>query len=360
MGAGVALAAKKRYPKMFEAYKRACDTGELRPGVLNIWKTSTEWVINFPTKRHWKEKSKYEDIEAGLVALESYLRPLGPVRVALPALGCGHGGLDWGRVLPMIQRHLADLEAKIFVFEPKASVEAGQRYSKRRPGRPSEGKPNPSQVVLDSNTFLVSKGLDRIFLLGKGELLLRRTLSVLVTGRPSESERSAAEACVAAVAREGLVVATAYEKPEWRRISERALEMGASAVVWTGGGIERVKVPSALLEPMAEGKIAMASLTSGSGPPTKETARKTNLAVAGLARAVLVAGLSLDRDMHEVLEAAKGTPTFFVRFRDAFPEDVAWLQSAGARPIGRRSSDLSPNVDALRSELESQTAPSDT
>jgi len=126
MGAGVALAFKTRHPAMFRSYKKACDAGEIRPGALNIWHTLSEWVINFPTKRHWRENSKYEDIEDGLKALRTYLDSIGrAVRVALPALGCGHGGLDWSRVSKLIECHLATTDAEVFVFEPADSRRAG-------------------------------------------------------------------------------------------------------------------------------------------------------------------------------------------------------------------------------------------
>ena len=122
MGAGVALAFKTRYPTMFRAYKEACDAGEVKPGSLHVWRTSTEWILNFPTKRHWRDGSRYEDVEAGLEALRTYLDSLGRhARVVLPALGCGHGGLDWSRVSRLIEHHLATTAAEIFVFEPADS-----------------------------------------------------------------------------------------------------------------------------------------------------------------------------------------------------------------------------------------------
>ncbi|HHH1420726.1 TPA: macro domain-containing protein [Yersinia enterocolitica] len=121
MGKGVALAFKNRYPEMYSCYKEACDRGRIVPGYLHIWKNNETTVINFPTKRHWRNKSRYEDIELGLIALRSYLEPLGEVKVALPALGCGHGGLDWTIVSKMIEQYLSDLVASIYIFEPNDS-----------------------------------------------------------------------------------------------------------------------------------------------------------------------------------------------------------------------------------------------
>src|SRR5688500_17204920 len=80
MGTGVALAFKKRYPEMFEAYQRDCANGLVRPGQLHVWRSlAGDWIINFPTKRDWREGSHYEDIESGLHALRAYLETLGPV-----------------------------------------------------------------------------------------------------------------------------------------------------------------------------------------------------------------------------------------------------------------------------------------
>jgi O-acetyl-ADP-ribose deacetylase (regulator of RNase III) len=122
MGKGVALAFRNRYPEMFREYKVACRDGQVQPGRLFVWHNlANDWVVNFPTKRDWKEKSRYEDIESGLMALCEYLSDKGEVTMTLPALGCGHGGLDWQIVSRMIAEHLGDLAARILVFAPNDS-----------------------------------------------------------------------------------------------------------------------------------------------------------------------------------------------------------------------------------------------
>ena len=124
MGKGVALAFKTRYPKMFAEYKRMCDEGHLRPGLLHVWHDGSgngnpdEWIVNFPTKDHWRNDSKYEYVESGLKALRLYLAPCGPLRVAMPALGCGNGNLDWGKVATMFFDELHGLDALIDVYGP--------------------------------------------------------------------------------------------------------------------------------------------------------------------------------------------------------------------------------------------------
>lgn len=120
MGAGIALAFKTRYPEMFQDYQRKCKAGRIKPGGIDEWIDSWtgKTIVNFATKDHWRKPSQYEYIEDGLIALHQYLKSRGKVRVALPALGAGHGGLDWARVKQMIESNLADLEAEITVFSP--------------------------------------------------------------------------------------------------------------------------------------------------------------------------------------------------------------------------------------------------
>jgi O-acetyl-ADP-ribose deacetylase (regulator of RNase III) len=122
MGAGIALQFKQRYPRMFDEYRRKCAAGEIRPGELHVWQSlNGERIINFPTKRHWRNDSRYEHIEAGLLALRRFLASQGPVRVTIPALGCGNGGLNWSVVSAMISKHLQGLDCDIMVFEPSRS-----------------------------------------------------------------------------------------------------------------------------------------------------------------------------------------------------------------------------------------------
>lgn len=121
MGKGVALQFKRRYPAMFLDYRRACQRGEVRPGGLHIYQALDCVVVNFPTKRHWRDDSRIEDVESGLLALAGYLRARNGARVTLPALGCGHGGLDWSRVRALIYQYLVGLDAEIWCYSPEDS-----------------------------------------------------------------------------------------------------------------------------------------------------------------------------------------------------------------------------------------------
>ena len=126
MGKGIALQFKQAFPQVFAAYARGCRRGEVQPGRMFTVETGQmmgpRFVINFPTKRHWKGKSRLEDIEAGLQALVAELRRLGVTSVAVPPLGCGAGGLDWAEVRPRIEAALGRLpEVEVLLFEPKGA-----------------------------------------------------------------------------------------------------------------------------------------------------------------------------------------------------------------------------------------------
>lgn len=136
MGRGIALQFKKTYPENFKVYAAACKRKEVEPGRMFVFETgqlmNPQYIINFPTKRHWRGKSRMEDIEAGLVALVEVIQDRGIRSIAVPPLGAGLGGLDWRAVKSRIEAHLAPLEAvHVMVYEPRAA-KAGERSSRSR------------------------------------------------------------------------------------------------------------------------------------------------------------------------------------------------------------------------------------
>lgn len=127
MGRGVALQFKKAFPENFRAYEAACRRGEVVPGRMFVFETGQfhpSLIINFPTKRHWRGKSRMEDIESGLVALRKEVLDRGIRSIALPPLGSGLGGLRWPDVRERIVAALGSLEGvDLRVFEPREDDE---------------------------------------------------------------------------------------------------------------------------------------------------------------------------------------------------------------------------------------------
>lgn len=128
MGRGIALQFKKAFPRNFEEYKLACDRGNVVPGQMFITErnalTAPRFIVNFPTKRHWRGKSRIEDIESGLQALKRQINELGIKSIAIPPLGSGLGGLNWPDVREMIEASLSDVDAEVIVFEPGEAPDA--------------------------------------------------------------------------------------------------------------------------------------------------------------------------------------------------------------------------------------------
>lgn len=145
MGRGIALQFRKAYPENFKAYKAACDRHELRPGVMLVHELHQQnvprYIINFPTKRHWKGKSRIEDIDAGLSALTEVIRKLGIRSVAVPPLGCGLGGLDWREVRPLIVQAFATLpDIQVLLYEPAGAPPAEEMFKAKAVPHMTEGR----------------------------------------------------------------------------------------------------------------------------------------------------------------------------------------------------------------------------
>ena len=128
MGRGIALQFKQAYPAMFREYERACKAGEVKLGSVQVFDLGglvggPRWIINFPTKGHWRAESRIADIETGLKDLVATIRKLHIRSIAIPPLGCGNGGLDWNEVRPRIEAALAEVpEVEVLVYEPVGST----------------------------------------------------------------------------------------------------------------------------------------------------------------------------------------------------------------------------------------------
>ena len=146
MGKGIALQFRQAYPAMFKAYADACKAGAVQLGHMDVYDlgglaAGARWIINFPTKGHWRARSRLRDIESGLADLVATVRRLDIRSIAVPPLGCGHGGLDWADVQPLIEQAFAALpDVQVLLFAP-ASAPAPEAMPNRtmRPAM-SEGR----------------------------------------------------------------------------------------------------------------------------------------------------------------------------------------------------------------------------
>lgn len=145
MGRGLALQFKKHFPENFKAYEAACKRKEVMPGKVFVYETgflvAPKYIINFPTKRHWRGASRIEDIESGLQDLAKLIVNLNIKSIALPPLGCGLGELNWNDVRRHIENALSQLpEVNVIVFEPKGAPQAEEMAKNRKVSNMTPGR----------------------------------------------------------------------------------------------------------------------------------------------------------------------------------------------------------------------------
>ena len=145
MGKGIALQFKKKWPANFKAYVLACKNKEVKLGQMFTFElgalATPRYIINFPTKDHWRSTSNIEDIESGLQNLVEHIARFDIRSIAIPPLGCGLGGLPWREVKPLIVKYLGNIEnLEVRLFEPNddikaSSIETNTAKPKMTPGR---------------------------------------------------------------------------------------------------------------------------------------------------------------------------------------------------------------------------------
>ncbi len=137
MGRGIALQFRKAFPENFNAYEIACKADQVRPGKMFVYDLNRlynpRFIINFPTKRHWKNKSRIEDIQAGLEDLVNVVQEQQIRSIAIPPLGCGLGGLQWEEVRPLIIAAFQSMPAvEVLLFEPVGAPQATHMVRERK------------------------------------------------------------------------------------------------------------------------------------------------------------------------------------------------------------------------------------
>lgn len=243
MGAGVALEFKNRYPEMFKAYVKVCKENGIAPGKPYVWEEADLFsrciIINLPTKIHWKNPSEYEYIEQDLLWLKDYLMDKGEgCVVTLPALGCGHGGLDWGIVKKQIVYYLGDLRAKILVFEPASS---NVKYDNPHYG--SKNLDNDIEIIRkgEEKYPFVKNGDGEIYCKGNTNLLLYKRLSIICGNSMSEKEISAIMRIITEIAIENYAIVIGLNNKQHLELAKLLLDKGNKIILVIPYGITKFK-----------------------------------------------------------------------------------------------------------------------
>jgi len=122
MGKGIALEFKRLFPEMYGQYRQLCESGKIQIGTLWLYKTPNKNILNFPTKKHWREPSRVEYIELGLRKFVETYSKMGIHSIAFPPIGCGNGQLDFRtQVQPLMERYLRNLPIEVFIYPERSS-----------------------------------------------------------------------------------------------------------------------------------------------------------------------------------------------------------------------------------------------
>ena len=163
MGKGIALQFKQKFPQNFDIYKKACEKNELKVGKLLITESNSlffKYIINFPTKKHWRNPSKYEYIEEGLINLIENIKKLNIKSIAIPPLGAGNGKLEWEKVKKILEKHIIQLpKVEFIIYEPQSAFDSRDKKQK------TNAKLTPTRALLLDLFYNYEKGGDTLNLL---------------------------------------------------------------------------------------------------------------------------------------------------------------------------------------------------
>lgn len=265
MGAGVALLFKNKYPEMFNDYFKACENNEVKPGKPHVWQDNNMFskttIINFPTKNHWKNPSEYEFIEKGLVWLKEFLINKEYSTVTLPALGCGHGGLDWNIVKELIIKYLGNVKAKILVFEPSSSVKTLISVKEEEELVKNDIKKSlPSDS--DYPVKLLGRSSAEILYKGYYNLIQSRNLNVIVNSKPNDREQNALLKFLDELPKNKFTFLLGFSNSYEIDVVKEVLSRGFKAIIVLPYGILQLKIRKDLQEFWDYNNIVVLSTTN--------------------------------------------------------------------------------------------------
>lgn len=340
MGAGVALAFKQRFPIMFEDYKKACDLGEIKPGKLHIWENSETIIINFPTKRHWRNKSRYEDIKLGLDALRVFLNSRPNLKVALPALGCGHGGLDWQIVSAMIEKELSEVNAEIQVFNPQDThnLNTVMKSPKNADNNKENAKMIPNGYFPDFVTA---------YYIGNLSLLRKDNKIIISANIDTEKEKSIFHEILQALYKKQTndIFSLVYRNSQTNFLIQEIIKEGYRAIIYLPFGIQHL--PPILENFKNNTNILFISLYS----PNQEWRENTNESIQNLLLDIGYKFLITEKEPGWVIQTLKNNVNskniFFIKYENSRSLLQEYNKNKTLNFIGKSIKTKEPNIDII-------------
>jgi O-acetyl-ADP-ribose deacetylase (regulator of RNase III) len=351
MGAGVALAFKNKYPTMFKEYVSQCKKGLIKPGQPQVWQEGSMFekgvtIINFPTKNHWKNPSEYQYIEDGLKWLRDYLFARENVTITLPALGCGHGGLDWGKVKNLIKQYLKDVPGNILVFSPDASKNI---------------KNKPNQIELARIGIKIIKHLDidypealwsyttrDMYILGDESPEKKFDITLIISSNPDEKERNIVTGLMNTFSGKNMRILLGYSSFE-RKIAEANASSDMTIVHFTPSGIGQ-NIPVDF-----EANSHRCTIFSMGNPDNlfdKKEYIPSILARLYMADTIIVTTPKIDWIGKQASHFAKNNDSlFYISYSEQTNDERAIMAAIAAKSIGRAQKTGAPNFAPIAERI---------
>lgn len=355
MGAGVALAFKLKYPKMFEAYAKACAQRLIKPGKPQVWMEYDIFhrngltIINFPTKDDWRDPSEYAFIENGLVWLADYLWTQPGKTITVPALGCGHGGLDWEIVRPMILKYLNSVPAKVLLFEPASSKSSGASDEQIKELDEKNIKVlTPSDVTFPQK--LKGKIASDIYVKGNFSYQTRKIVAVIIDTKADEREKIAVSKCLDLLATQDITFLFGFSSSFEIDMVKSLLIKKANIIIALPYGILELKIRKDLKPYWEENKITIISLSSPKQtwkPSESIKALKFRLKISDM---VLIANHNVSAlEKFEKEFKLPNTDIFYINY---WQQKVDFFDRIKAKQIGRNKETSLPNLTDMLDSIK--------
>lgn len=351
MGAGVALVFKKKYPDMYDEYVRMCRNKEVRPGRPYIWTRQTlfegdktDIVINFPTKDHWRNPSEYEYIDEGLQWMRRTLPEYKGKTIAIPSLGCGHGGLEWARVRDMIQSYLKDIDMHILVFEPDSSSVEKELSVEEKSFilRKDIQYVKPS----DDNYPICLKGRSAAEIFCRGSLNLideSNSISIFIESKASEREFGALISCLDQMVGYDVTFILGLVHAREMDLLKACLERRFKVILVIPYGIMKMKLRDDVKALWDDSLITLISLQRPSAPWNRFAIGKATRFRLQISKKILIDAID-DTSVRYYAADLRNKETFFVNY---WNDPNPFYASLNARPISRNQKTGMPVVKDL-------------
>ncbi len=350
MGAGVALLFKNKYPEMNTEYVKLCNQGLIRPGRPHVWKSKNLFsessedivIINFPTKDDWKKPSEYSYIIDGLKWLNIYLQDKPNSIITIPALGCGHGGLDWEKVKEMIIDNLSGLETEILVFEPKSS-HISNIYSSEQDIEILKNKDIKHIIPSDFDYPIQLKGKFSTDLYIKGDvnILTKKTISLIINNKAEEREFSALIKCIDRFEDTNVIFVLSLNSSTDSDLLKELITKKKRVIVIIPTGILQLKLRKDIKNIWDNNLITIVSIF----PPNQTWKKYSNIQTLkfalSISKVLLINTMQIDYLKSIQKELVKHNCKFYINY---WNDRNTFFESIHAIPVGRDSSTGLPNV----------------